>query len=67
LAERTATATKEISELIKGIQGETSQAIKAIEVGTQKVEHGSKLSDEAGKAIEKIVEGIENVTWKSAR
>jgi len=59
LAERTATATKEISELIKGIQGETSQAIKAIEVGTQKVEHGSKLSDEAGKAIEKIVEGIE--------
>jgi len=37
LAERTATATKEISELIKGIQGETSQAIKAIEVGTKRL------------------------------
>jgi len=62
LAERTAVATKEISSLIKGIQGETSEAIKAIEVGAEKVDNGLRLSNEAGASIEKIVSGIENVT-----
>lgn len=55
LAERSASATKEIASLIKGIQAETSDAIKAIEVGERKVENGYKLSNRASGAIEKIV------------
>lgn len=55
LAERSASATKEIASLIKGIQVETSDAIKAIKVGERKVENGYKLSNRASGAIEKIV------------
>ena len=39
-------ATKEIAELIKGIQEETRNAVKAIEVGSKKAEQGNKLAEE---------------------
>ncbi len=62
LAERTTKATKEISDMIKSIQNETSRAVEAMGEGTYKVENGVRLAHEAGDALKQIVRGVENVT-----
>jgi methyl-accepting chemotaxis protein len=62
LAERSASATKEISKIIKGIQKETSFAVTATKEGTKKVEIGNQLADKTNQAIQKISEGIAQVT-----
>lgn len=61
LAERSAKATKEIANLIKGIQSESANAIAAIDSGMLKVDEGSKLAIEANNAIVQIVESIDNI------
>lgn len=61
LAERSANATKEIAELIKGIQIETQTAVKAINIGSDKVSEGNRLAENASKSIEGIVKGIEEI------
>ncbi len=59
LAERSNKATNEIATLIKTIQGETAEAISAMEQSTQEVVSGSKLAKEAGDALSEI-EGVSN-------
>lgn len=54
LAERANQSTKQIESLIKAIQGQTSEAITAMEVCTQEVVSGSKLATEAGQALDEI-------------
>lgn len=56
LAERSNEATKQISALIKAIQGETSEAISAMEESTREVVAGSTLAVQAGEALEEIDE-----------
>ncbi|WP_412176715.1 methyl-accepting chemotaxis protein [Bacillus sp. T3] len=58
LAERSATATKEIAVLIKGIQHETAIAVNSIKHGADKVEIGNQLADKTNEAIKKITQGI---------
>ncbi len=58
LAERTSKATTEISGMIQGIQGETDQAVSAMENTLKRVELGARLSTEAGDALQKIVESV---------
>ena len=60
LAERTTSATKEIAAMIKGIQAETDEAVKAMQRGTKEVEEGIRLADEAGVALGEIVTGAQN-------
>jgi len=62
LAERTTKATKEISGMINTIQSETGKAVDAMAEGTQKVENGVTLANQAGDALKQIVTGVENVT-----
>jgi methyl-accepting chemotaxis protein len=62
LAERTTSATKEISSMISSIQTETSTAVESMDEGTKKVDNGVKLAHEAGEALGKIVTGVQNVT-----
>ena len=62
LAERTTKATKEISGMINTIQSETGKAVEAMGEGTQKVENGVTLANQAGDALKQIVSGVENVT-----
>jgi len=62
LAERTGTATKEISIMIGAIQNDTGIAVNAMSAGTQKVENGVKLANEAGEALGQIDTGIQNVS-----
>lgn len=62
LAERTTTATKEISDMITSIQGETGRAVIAMNEGSAKVGNGVRLANEAGDALGQIVVGVQNVT-----
>ena len=62
LAERTTSATKEISGMIGSIQSETSSAVESMGQGTDKVDNGVKLVHEAGEALGKIVSGVQSVT-----
>lgn len=54
LAERSAEATKQIGAIVKTIQSDTHDAVAAMEVSTQGVVEGAKLSDAAGKALQEI-------------
>lgn len=54
LAERAASATKQIGLLVKSIQAETTQAVVAMEHNTREVVDGSRLADAAGQSLETI-------------
>ncbi|QEM67463.1 HAMP domain-containing protein [Geobacter sp. FeAm09] len=58
LAERTTTATREIGEMIKAIQGETREAIKAMDEGVREVERGASSSERSGAALQDILDRI---------
>jgi methyl-accepting chemotaxis protein len=62
LAERTRKATTEISEMIKAIQSETKGAVIAMETGVNEVTTGSEKAAQSGKALERILEKINEVT-----
>jgi twitching motility protein PilJ len=76
LAERSGEATKQISALIKTIQTDTQDAVAAMEKSTAGVVEGTKLSDDAGKALGEIgtvssqlanlIEDFSSVTSKQA-
>jgi twitching motility protein PilJ len=54
LAERSADATRQIAALVKAIQGDTQDAVLAMESSTQGVVEGARLSDNAGAALAEI-------------
>ena len=59
LAERSSKATKEIANLIKGIQAETTNAVESANAGREIVQKGAELSDKAGKSLKNISESAE--------
>ncbi len=54
LAERSAEATKQISDLVKNIQSDTNEAVTSMERATQGVVDGTRLADAAGQALGEI-------------
>jgi methyl-accepting chemotaxis protein len=62
LAERTASATGEIEEMIIAIQDETNQAVQSIQSGREEVEEGIELADEAGETFKAIVRSAGEVS-----
>jgi len=62
LAERTTKATHEIGEMIKAIQKESAEAVKAMTEGVHEVENGALLSQRSGRALEDILERIGEVS-----
>ena len=54
LAERSAKSTKEIAELISGIQKEAQEAVKIMDKSTQIVEKGVELSKQVGDSLKDI-------------
>ena len=62
LAERTGASTKEISELIEGVQGESRNAVAAMDQGVRNVEEGVRLGREAESALKKIFESANKST-----
>ncbi len=61
LAERSSNATKEIGELIRGIQETVADAVAAMDEGASEVEKGSSKANEAGTALEAILKAAEEV------
>ena len=61
LAERSSTATKNIGDLIKGIQAETNEAVRTMEEGTREVEEGTRLADVAGSSLKEIDKSVGQV------
>jgi methyl-accepting chemotaxis protein len=62
LAERAGASTKEIADLIKTIQAESRNAIQAVERGAQNVDRGVQVSNEAERALKKILESSQKST-----
>jgi PAS domain S-box-containing protein len=54
LAERSARATKDVGSLIKAIQGETTEAVSAMENGMKEVKGGTTLAEQASRALQDI-------------
>jgi len=54
LAERSATATKQIESLVKTIQNDTNDAVISMEQTTSEVVRGARLAQDAGVALEEI-------------
>jgi twitching motility protein PilJ len=59
LAERSTESTKRIATLVKSIQGDTYEAVVAMEDSTQEVVKGSQLADEAGRSLNSIHSAVE--------
>jgi methyl-accepting chemotaxis protein len=59
LAERSTESTKRIATLVKSIQGDTYEAVVAMEDSTQEVVKGSQLADEVGRALNSIYNAVE--------
>ncbi len=55
LADRTGNATKEIENMIKGIQQGTGEAVSSMESGIEQVDKGRDLADKAGTSLSEIV------------
>ncbi len=62
LAERAGTSTREITDLIKTIQAESKNAITAVERGAHNVDRGVEVSNEAERALKKILESSQKST-----
>jgi methyl-accepting chemotaxis protein len=62
LAERAGTSTREITDLIKTVQFESKNAITAVERGAHNVDRGVEVSNEAERALKKILESSQKST-----
>ncbi|MCC6388754.1 MAG: hypothetical protein IT302_15370 [Dehalococcoidia bacterium] len=67
LAERTAVATKEIGALISAVQQGTDRAVKAMNASVRDVETGAARAEQAGEALNRIVESANDVTTEIGR
>ena len=61
LAERTTSSTKEIADMVKSIQGDTSQAVSSMEEAGKEVKEGVGVAGKAGDALKKIMEMSQGV------
>jgi methyl-accepting chemotaxis protein len=59
LAERSITATKEIGEVIRRVQGETQDAVTSTQAGVRQAAEAMEMADRAADALKKIVGGVD--------
>jgi len=59
LAERSSQATKEIGNLIKGIQEEAIGAVEVVRGGATSAEEATKIAEQAGTKINQVLDGVE--------
>lgn len=62
LAEQSAQAANQISDLIREIQEETNKSVTAMDDSAEKIASGARVVFEAGEAFETIMEAIKKVT-----
>jgi methyl-accepting chemotaxis protein PixJ len=56
LAARSATATKEIEQIVENIQRETAEVVQAMELGTTQVVEGTHIVEDAKSSLSQILE-----------
>ena len=61
LADRTTKSTRNISDLIKGIQQDTAFCVASMEESTRETEQGASSAQEAGNRLKEIVSAFEHV------
>jgi methyl-accepting chemotaxis protein len=66
LADRTSRSTREIADLIKGVQVETERAVQAIQKAESSIKDGETLSQKSGAALAKILSGTNRATAQVA-
>ncbi|MCK5126686.1 MAG: methyl-accepting chemotaxis protein [candidate division Zixibacteria bacterium] len=54
LAERTGKATSEITDMINGIQSDSSRAVSSLDTAVKLVEDGKEYADKAGNSLDEI-------------
>lgn len=62
LAKRTSNATNEIIGMVEAIQHDTRKAVLSMQQGSDQVDNGVKLANEAGNSLDKIVNVVNGVT-----
>ncbi len=62
LAERTASSTREIADLIDSVQGGVHNAVAAMDQGSTRVERGVVLANTAGRILQEIGESTQQST-----
>jgi len=67
LAEKTMTATKEVERSIRDIQERSQSAVTTMRETERQVEVSTDLSDRTGKALEEIMQRIDDVTARVAQ
>ncbi len=67
LAERTVSATAEISQKIKEIQNRTNHAVQSMQAGLHEVENGQQSAEKAIAALEEIRNVSTNLTQRIAQ
>ncbi len=70
LSERTASSTKEISNLIKTVQEEVKNAIESTKIGVREAKTGANIANQSGRILEKILENslaVSNMAKEIAR
>lgn len=58
LADQTTKAANDIAILIQGIQGDTADAVQAMENTTKDVAEGVKVAEKSGKSLERILQQV---------
>ncbi|SMC32767.1 methyl-accepting chemotaxis protein [Sporomusa malonica] len=66
LAEQSEAAAKQIAMLISEIQGDTDEAVKAMNEGTNEVKIGAEVVNTAGQAFAEIIASVNGVTHQVA-
>ena len=61
LAEKSASATYEITDLVKDIQQSVTEAVSAMEMGVNEVESGINRANDAGQSLVDILKAVEAV------
>ncbi|MHC1697309.1 MAG: methyl-accepting chemotaxis protein [Geobacteraceae bacterium] len=67
LAERTAQATREISVMIKDIQGQTKEVVHSMGEEAEKVRLGAAASEKSGQAVSEIISLVSMLDEKIAQ
>jgi len=62
LAEESANATKEISNLVNAIQAGSQRAVESMAEGGKEVQEGTRVVHEVGESFKKIIESIQGLT-----
>jgi methyl-accepting chemotaxis protein len=66
LAERSAVATREITDLVKGIQQSVQEAVTTMQAGSAEMETGFGQARQSGRALEEVQKVVENVNSQIA-